>query len=76
MNESSGEDNGHYQASHCIMVLLQATFCLVLSCLSMSRAATDFYSLSAVDINGNAVPLERFRGKVNAAIAIFPTKLC
>lgn len=43
------------------MLLLQ-----VAVCVSVARIATagDFYSLSALDIHGNEVSLEQYRGKV------------
>lgn len=48
-----------------LKVVLQA-LCLLASSLSLSRAAGDFYSLSAVDITGNDVQMERYRGKVSS----------
>ncbi len=40
-----------------------AAMCAVLACVSMA-SAMDFYSLSAIDIEGKNVSLSTYRGKV------------
>ncbi len=46
------------------MAVLHAALWVLAGCVCLSRADGGLYSLSAVDINGNDVQMEDYRGKV------------
>ncbi len=46
------------------MAVLHAALWVLAGCVCLSRADRGLYSLSAVDINGNDVQMEEYRGKV------------